>query len=138
MPMIFDPLSLFGSHETFRPSLDEMLDRWERNFTHRHEPKSNPIRALNFDLTLAPAQALRGGSVPITVPVAYICPRCHGSGVTGFYDCDLCDGHGIEWRTARIDVLLSPPVRDGSVIEVPLRRLGVRNFVLRVQLHVAA
>ena len=133
---LFHHISLFGSHETFRPSFDEMIDRWERNFTHWHEPKSNPIRPLHFDLMLSPAEALRGGRVPIEVPIAQVCPRCEGTGVTGFFDCDLCDGHGIDWKTARVHVPLSPSVRDGSVIEIPLRHAGVLNFFLRVQLHI--
>ena len=32
----------------------------------------------------------------------------------------------------RIDVLLSPPVRDGTIIEVPLKRMGVSDFYLRL------
>ena len=132
---VFSHIALFESHQTFRPSFEEMVDRWERNFTHWHEPKSNPIRPLHFDLTLPSTEAQRGGVLPIEVPIAQICPRCEGSGVTGFYDCDLCDGHGIDWKTARIDVHLSPPVRENSVIEIPLRQVGVRNFFLRVQLH---
>jgi len=137
MTMQFDAIDLFGSHETFRPSLDAMLNRWEQNFTHRHEPKSNPVRELHVELLLSPEQAVQGGSVPIEVPVARVCPRCEGSGVTGFYDCDLCDGHGTEWRAARVNVRLVPPVRDDGVVDVPLRHLGVRNFVLRCHVRVA-
>ena len=61
-----------------------------------------------------------------------------GTGSAGHYACDLCDGHGLQWRTARVDVLLPRPLSDGTIIDVPLRHLGVQNFVLRVHARVSA
>ena len=65
-----------------------------------------------------------------------VCPRCDGSGSTGFYRCDQCDGHGLEWRTARVDVLFPRPVHDGTVITASLNHLGVQNFYLCVRARV--
>ena len=58
--------------------------------------------------------------------------------MTGLYDCDLCNGRGMDWQTARVEVQLSPPVRDGMVIDAPLRHVGVRNFVLRCHVRIAS
>ena len=132
------PIDLFDDFESYRPGRQEMTDRWTENFTGRPSRKSHPVRELNVELALSPEQALRGGSVPIEFPVARLCPRCAGSGVDGYFSCELCDGHGMDWRTARVDVLLSPPVQDGQVTEVSLRHLGVENFYLRVHTRVAA
>jgi molecular chaperone DnaJ len=131
------PLDLFGAFETFRPDRETVRDRWDRNFTHRHEPKSHVPRELNVEVVLSPAEAARGGAVPIDVPVARVCEMCEGTGTAGYYDCDVCQGHGVDWETARVDVLLWPPVRDGTIIDVPLRHLGVQNFYLRVHVRVA-
>jgi DnaJ-class molecular chaperone len=135
--VIGEPIDLFRSFHTFRPGLEELLDRWQQNFTHRHEPKSRTVRDLNVELVLSPAQARAGGSVPLEVPLGHVCATCEGTGVTGYFTCDACEGHGLTWETARVDVLLSPPVRDHAVIEVPLGHLGVRNFVLRIHARVA-
>ena len=132
------PAGFFEGFEFVRPrNRDELLDRWSRNFTHRHIPKSNAPRELHVDLVLTASQAAGRGSAAIDVPVARVCDRCDGTGVAGLFDCDACDGHGMRWSNVRVDVLLSPPVRDGTVVQVPLRHVGVDNFYLTVHTRVA-
>ena len=133
---LFPPIDLLSDFESIHPSRDELAWRWSRSFTRIHIPKSNPPRALNVEMVVTPQQAQRGGTVPIDVPVARVCPGCQGTGASGYYHCDLCDGHGLEWEMRRIDVLLSPPVRDGTIIEVPLKRMGVSDFYLRLHARV--
>ena len=137
-PAAFDPVDLLRDFETVRPAREELMDRWTRNFTRTHIPKSNPIRALSVELALSPAQAARGGVMPIAVPRARVCPRCEGTGRTGTCACDLCDGHGLDWEAARIEALLAPPVREGTVIDGPLRDVGVTNFHLRLHARIDA
>jgi hypothetical protein len=52
--------------------------------------------------------------------------------------CPDCGGHGLLWDLARVDVLLAPPVRDGTMVPVSLRHLGMHNLLLRVHIRVAA
>lgn len=136
-PSPFDPIDLLRDFQTVRPAREELLDRWAQNFTHAHLPKSNPIRALSVELVLSPEEAARGGVMPIEVPRARVCPRCAGTGRTGTFGCDLCQGHGLEWETTRAEAILAPPVRDGTVIDVPLKQMGVTNFHLRLHARIA-
>jgi DnaJ-class molecular chaperone len=135
---LFNPLNLFGDFETVTPSREELIQRWRQNFDPAHGAKSQAPRELSLDVMLTAEQATEGGALPMEFPIARLCERCDGTGSTGFYACDQCDGHGMEWRTARLDVLLPSPVRDGTVISTSLDRLGVRNLFLSVHLHVAA
>src|SRR5947208_624647 len=108
-----EPIDLFAAFHTYSPSAEEILDRWMRNFNGQM-PKSHPPRELNVEIVISPQEALAAGRVPIDVPVATICPTCEGSGVSGFFTCDDCAGHGMSWQRVRVDVLLRPPVRDGT------------------------
>lgn len=137
-PSHFHPIDLLRDFETIHPAREALMDRWTQNFTQMHVPKSNPVRALNVEVILTPEQAERGGVLPFDVPRATVCPRCEGTGVAGLFTCDLCDGHGLEWQTARIDAILSAPVREGTTIDIPLNQVGVTNFFLRVQTHIAS
>ena len=132
------PINLFSSFDTHRPSRQVLFDLLRRNFTGRGIPKSRPVHAVVVELVLSPQQAARGGRVPIDVPVAGVCTRCNGTGTTGYSPCDACDGHGLFWDAARVDVLLSPHVGDGTTIPVSLRHLGVENLYLNVNVRVTA
>jgi hypothetical protein len=137
-PSHFDPVDLLRDFETIRPTHGELIERWTQNFTHVHVPKSNPIRALMIELVLSPEQAARGGVLPLDVPRARVCPRCEGTGMTGTCACDLCDGHGLDWETTRIEASLPPLIQDGANFDVPLRQMGVTNFHLRLHARIAS
>ena len=130
------PMALMSAFETYEPSVDALWRQFENNFEPAHAPKSQPMRELNLELTLAPEEALRGGHFSIDVPVGQVCQRCSGSGTTGFFDCDLCNGHGMRWETARVIVFISPATRDGTSIPISLRHLGVKNLFLNVHVRV--
>ena len=132
-----DSIRLFEEFETISPSRGELLDRWRQNFDLPHAAKSQTPRQLHVDVTLTPEQASAGGTLPIEIPVAQRCGRCDGSGSTGFFPCDQCDGHGMLWRTARVDVLLPRDVRDGTLLHAAMSHAGVRNFFLSVRVCVA-
>lgn len=129
--MVNAPVRLFDSFQTVRPSRDELLDCYRKNFSALGIPKSQPVRELAIDVAVSPGQVADGLSFQI--PVARICGICQGSGRTGFYHCDGCDGGGLVWRTERLDIPLPPPVREGTVVPVSLTHLRVRNLYLRVR-----
>jgi DnaJ-class molecular chaperone len=131
-----EPIDLFIAFHCYAPSIDEIFDRWMQNFNGRM-PKAHPPRELNLELAVSTEEAARGGHVEIDVPVASICHVCDGSGVSGFFNCDSCDGHGMSWQSVRVDVLLRPTTRDGTVIPVSLRGVGVSNMYLNVHIRIA-
>ena len=135
-PAFARPVELFGAFETFQPSREIIWDWWRRNFDPRHEGKSHLIRDMNVEVAIWADDAQRGGRIAIDVPIGALCEQCGGTGSTGYFTCDACGGHGMFWETHRVDVLLSPPVRNGMVMPVSLRHLGVRNLNLRVHVRV--
>ena len=134
---LWDPIRLFEEFETIRPGREQLERRWRENFDLPHAAKSQTPRELSVDITLTPEQASQGGAVPIEIPLGVRCERCDGTGSTGFYACDVCDGHGLHWRTAHVEVLLPHNVADGTVIHASLSHTGVRNFFLSVRVCVA-
>lgn len=134
---LFDgAMDLMGEFGSVRPGTEEVLAHILSNFTGR-EAKSHPTRELNIEVALTPAQAAKGGVIPMVVPVARVCARCGGSGRTGFVLCDACDGHGTVWQKAEVDVGVPAGAADGQVVETSLRHLGIRNMWLRTHVRVA-
>ncbi|MGB7161078.1 MAG: DnaJ domain-containing protein [Tepidisphaeraceae bacterium] len=132
-----EPVDLMQSFETHSPGREAIAEQFARNVTGRGIPKSQPVRELTVELSISADAAQRGGRLPIDVPIAHLCRRCEGTGSTGFMACEDCDGHGVFWDVARVDVLISPPVQDGTVIPVSLKHLGVHNLYLSVHVRVA-
>lgn len=135
-PLAPDPVSLFGASESPRPSAEELLERWMLDFTGRRVPKAKRIAPLDCDLRLSPAEAARGGVLPLEVPVARRCPDCDGAGRVGPFPCGRCDRTGLAEGRARVRVRIPPGLPSGAVLEVPLGGVGVGHFALRVRIRV--
>ena len=131
------PIDLFGDFERHAPSIEEMMDLIARNFTRRREPKARHWRDLNLDILLTPAEAMCGGVVHLTLPVAKPCAACQGSGRTGDGECEICDGRGSDRLNAPVAVMVPPHVADGALIPVSLRPLGILNLYLNVHIRLA-
>jgi molecular chaperone DnaJ len=128
----------FTSFQTFRPSFEEVFDRFMQNFTHRHRTKSQHAEQVNIELLLTPAEAAAGQKVELELPLSCVCRRCDGTGRTGFFSCDACDGSGMHWEHTVMDVRLPAGVRDGTEVPLSLRHLGVSNIYLNLHVRVAA
>jgi len=136
-PLNRQPMDLFGGFEHYRPTRDMLWDHWTQNFDERRAPKSRTVRDLNVEVVIAAEQALRGGVLTIDVPVGDVCQRCQGTGSTGYFACDGCDGHGMMWENQRVDVVLSPPIAEGMTLPVSLKHLGISNLYLNLHVRIA-
>jgi len=72
----------------------------------------------------------------VGIPVFVHCAGCDGSGREWLSLCLTCQGQGMIETEQTISVQLPPGVRDGTIIEVPLRRMGIHNFYLRLHIRV--
>ncbi len=135
-PLVPEPASIFQVRESVRPSFDEMFDRFVRNFTGARVPKAEREQGLNIEVVLTPEEAMRGGVLPVGVPVFETCPFCHGTGVDWLFPCLECGTAGLIERRETVRIRIPPMVRPGTVFEIPLRSLGIHNFYLRVHLRV--
>jgi len=136
-PLVADPVPITGRSESVRPSFEALFERLSRNFTGMGRPKAEREEPLHFELILSPDEAERGIRIPFQVPVLTACPRCRGSGRYGLVPCDTCESTGRSVDNRTIDVQVPARIRDGTVIEASLSRLGVENVWLRVHVRVA-
>lgn len=127
-----EPRSLFRDYGSISPSLEEVYERFARNFTARGVPKAERLQALTVDVVLSPDEALRGGVVAIAVPVFRRCSACGGSGQDWFFPCLRCRQQGFVEEEETVEIELPPLLKPGTVVDVPLRERGIRNFLLRV------
>lgn len=134
-PLVPEPMSVLDEPETVRPSVEEVFERFIRNFVQSVAPKSERLEAFDIGVILTRQEAARGALLPLGVPVLQDCPHCGGLGGTVF-PCLYCGERGRVVRDAIVRVEIPRNVRDGAVIEVPLERIGVRNFYLRVHIAV--
>lgn len=130
-------LIILSNEHAYTPSHEEILATFLRNFTGRGIPKSRPVHALNIEFLLTPEQAMRGTSVPLSIPLFEPCPTCEGTGQAGYYGCDVCEGRGMIDRFHRLDVLIPAGCTDGEMIPVSLGHAGVRNIYLNFRVRVA-
>jgi DnaJ-class molecular chaperone len=135
-PLVPQSHSIFDDRDGIQPSLEELFDRYVRNFTGAGVPKAEREEGLNIEVVLSPDEALRGGSLPVTVPVFHKCPVCRGTGEEWFFPCLECMAQGLVERRETLAVRIPPGARPGTVIELPLRGLGIHNFYLRVHILV--
>jgi hypothetical protein len=114
------------------------LARVSGNLTGADITSRESCEALNTVLVLSPDEAVQGGVVFLAVPSCSPCDRCGASGREGLFSCSRCDGEGLLEEEETVRVQVPPLVGDGSVMELPLRGLGIHNFYLRLHIRVAS
>jgi len=137
-PLVWDPVSILGNPESVRPSFQALYDRFLRNFTGVGIPKSEHPEGLHFEVLLTREEASSGCVVPIGVPVFSQCLECGGSGRDWVFPCVHCRERGMIETEEFVRVPIPPMVKSGSILEIPLRGLGIHNLYLRLQLFVEA
>jgi DnaJ-class molecular chaperone len=136
-PLVPEPLSILRSFETVRPSFDEMVDRFLRNFTGIGIPKAERIADFNLEVILSPDEAAQGGLAPIGVPSFHPCPLCGGSGRDWLFPCNYCRGQAMIEEEQTVGVRIPAMVRDGTILEIPISGLGIHNFHIRLHIRIA-
>jgi len=129
-------VSLAESFQTYRPSFDELFDRFWSNFQDITRPKAERLESLTVEVVISPEEALSGGQVRLWIPARAKCPSCSGRGAVGGYECWRCEGHGALTTEYPVDVTYPAGLRDGDAVRMPLDRFGVRNFYLTVLFRV--
>jgi DnaJ-class molecular chaperone len=135
-PLVPMRASLFRDFEVTRPSVDEVFQQLWRNFTQPWAPKSRRVDALDLELQLATDEAARGGVLTLGVPVFYPCRDCHGAGHVSMFVCRGCDGRGMAEEEEEVRLTIPAGVADGTLMQLPLRGLGIHNLYLRVLIRV--
>jgi curved DNA-binding protein CbpA len=135
-PLVPEPMSLLEDFGTISPSFAALRDRFLQNFLGRGMPKAEQVAHLTVEVRLSPYEALQGAMVPIGIPLFARCARCGGSGRDRFSPCLACRGQGLMETEATVHVPLPPQVREGTMVEIPLRRFGIHNLVVHLLIRI--
>jgi molecular chaperone DnaJ len=123
--------------ETVCPPFEQMLEQVLRSFNRPGTLQEEPVRSFNVQVILSPEEAMRGGEAQITIPVFYPCPACGGSGRDWLFTCPSCQAQGLIEEEESVRVQIPPLVRDYTLMEIPVRGLGLHNIYLRLYIRVA-
>ncbi len=132
------PVSLIRDFQSSASPLESLFERFIRNFTGREVPKAEKLESLTVEIILSPDEALRGGRLPLSVPVAYPCPNCSGTGRIWPFQCGQCLGSGLIKEEETVMISIPPRVRSGSLFEIPLIGLGIHNLYLNVLIRIGS
>jgi DnaJ-class molecular chaperone len=133
-----EPISVLRDFATICPPYEEMLERVRRNFARPGVPHEEPVKSFNVQVLLSPAEAARGGMAFIAIPVFYPCPACGGSGRDWLFPCSACQEQGVIEEEETIRAPIPAMVRDYTLVEAPVRGLGIHNLCLRLYIRVMA
>jgi len=136
-PLRSEPINLFDSFATYRPSREAIFNAFAHGSTGRGIPKSRRLGDINVEVTVSPDEGIRGGAMSIGFPVARLCARCEGTGRTGFFRCDACGGDGMTYDDARVELIVPAHIADRAMIPLSLQHLGVDATALNVHIRVA-
>src|ERR1043166_9000922 len=136
-PLVPKPMSILHDFQTIHPSFDALFDRILRNFSGIRVAKAERLEDLNIEVILTPMEAAGGVIAPIEVPVFRTCWSCQGTGREWLFPCMACAGQGIIEEHETVSVRIPPGVRDRGIIELPIERLGIHNFYLRLHIRIS-
>jgi molecular chaperone DnaJ len=97
-----------------------------------------PAADLAIEMILEPAEALRGGLFPLSVPVWVPCQNCQATGVQFPFVCPHCTGRARVCRERQFYVSIPPKVSDHLEITLPLEDIGLRGVDLHLFIRIAA
>ena len=94
------------------------------------------VRPLELAVEITEREAWRGGTLSVDVPVFWPCSQCKGAGRRWVGSCENCDDTGLREERRQLRIPIPPGVQDRTVLNVPVRGLGVHNLFVRVYLRV--
>jgi molecular chaperone DnaJ len=121
---------------------------WQKPIANLLPRLSGPIERLTesgaaqlaadgvLELHLSAAEATRGGTALVELPLPIVCPTCGGVARPGGVWCRRCEHAGRVTETVAVVVAIPPAARDGLVLPATLRQAG--GSPQRARLRVAS
>jgi len=136
-PLVPERVDVLRGFNLGSPPLADVLGRFVQGFADPWQRmESRRMEPLVLEVTLDRVQAAYGGWLPLSVPVFTPCGTCHGTG--GSWEaCASCRGSGLLLEHRPMRIRLPPRVPHGTVLQIPLRGLGVHNMFLEIHILVA-
>jgi molecular chaperone DnaJ len=151
---------LFERERAFAPSASQSDARawsvsavgwsasWQKPIANLLPRLSGPIERLTesgaaqivadglLELHLNAAEAARGGTAVVELPLPILCPTCGGVARPGGVWCRRCEHAGRVTETVAVVVPIPPAARDGLIVTATLRQAG--GSPQRARLRVAS
>ena len=121
---------------------------WQKPIANLLPRLSGPIERLTesgaaqivadglLELHLNAAEAARGGTAVVELPLPILCPTCGGVARPGGVWCRRCEHAGRVTETVAVVVPIPPAARDGLIVTATLRQAG--GSPQRARLRVAS
>jgi DnaJ-class molecular chaperone len=135
-PLFAEPLSAPARFGAIHPSAEELMARLRRAATGIGNPKGGHVDEVHVEVLLTPAEAARGGTFDVGVPVPRWCSACGGSGEDWYGRCPACGGGGIVEREALVRSRVRG-LRHDTTLVFSLRDLGLVDSALEVHVRIA-
>ena len=107
------------------------MDDFFGGFVHGffdHEGKTRKLeKDLYLEVVLSPEEALTGGMIPMSVPVAELCQQCARLGKWERFFCNACFGKGTIESRRHFSLAFPPHTADGSQIRISLEDIGLKD-----------
>jgi DnaJ-class molecular chaperone len=128
----------FHAPSSPRPSPGARIDRILHDLLGAGPARGERAEPLLCDVVLSRDEAMRGGVLPIRIPVVAPCPACHGARSVAGFRCRACDARGDVLDERIVPLEIPPRTRPGTVLETPLAPLGIAGLRLRARIGVRA
>lgn len=117
-------------------SLDTILTPLLRHFPGFSVAGPECVEVLRCEIALSREEAASGGLLPIPIPICARCSRCAGSGRIWLFPCSACGETGWVEDRFTANLRIPPGLRSGTVLELPLDRLGLRSVILEASVRI--
>ena len=133
-PLVAEPQPVATTRRDPSSAFDELFDRFLGDVTPIGD-RSRPVRnEIDLDVTIPAAQAARGGTLTLDLPVREPCGICAGTGVDWPFPCVACGQQGWIVRNRVLHLQVAPNVRSGTIVHLTPRQAG--GVALRIRLLV--
>ncbi len=121
--------SFFDGIDALFSPVDDFFSGFLPGFFERREQRG---KDLYVEAILSPAEAARGGLIPMRVPIIEPCPRCGTAGMWNGFFCPVCHGYGRVRAEKHFSLSVPPHVRHGTEIRVSMEDIGLKGAHLNV------
>ena len=133
-------------HETFdstialHDELDELFQRFDRfwlgDFQELLDGGTRSDDRLFLEIILTPEEAMRGGQLPLTLPLWKTCERCGGTGSRDGLICGSCRGQKRTKLLKNVSLEIPPEIKGDKELTVALDEIGLPKTNLFVTIRI--
>jgi DnaJ-class molecular chaperone len=135
-PLVPEHAHRMGDFRVGASAFEDLFERVLASFAGPTVSRRKRVHPLDLVVELTRHEAAQGGSLVVDVPIFWPCPSCRSTGRRLGFACPECDETGLIEETRPVRIYLPSSIRDGTVLSIPVRGLGIHNLYVRVLVRV--